>query len=454
MLKVNELVRATGGRLLGGSNNPVLGRVVIDSRNIKRGDVFVAIKGDKFDGHNFIPRALKQGASCIVKERNNKVVINKNISVIEVKDTKIALADIAKLYRSIFNVPLIAITGSCGKTTTKDMLSWILSEDFKILTSEGTKNNHIGVPLTLFRLDASHRMAVLELGTNHFGEIDYLANICQPNIAVITNVGPAHLKYFNSLEGVFKEKISLLDSLHKPRVAVLNADDQFLSRRIRRNINGFFTIGFSMRNKSDFTARVIKRTNSSITFNVNNKFKVRLNNCGYQNIYNALAAIAVARLFGVKYSDIVNRLESFSFPQGRLNFIKFKDIDFIDDTYNANPFSLQLALDALKNLRTPGRKIFVMGDMLELGKQEETLHRQAGEDIAKICDTFVSVGGLARISGLSAKDCGLAKENIYNCISSIQARKLLFERLGIKKGDVVLIKGSRRMKMDEILKCA
>lgn len=454
MFKINELLKATCGRLLCGDSDTAVKGISIDSRTIKPGEAFIALKGSNFDGHNFIAAAIKKGAGAIIAGSSGHPVIRRagKIPLIEVKDTIIALGDIARFKREEFTLPVIAVTGSNGKTTTKEMIAWVLSKRFKVLKNIGTKNNQIGLPLTLSGLNASYDFAVLELGTNHFGEIDYLAKITQPNIAIITNIGPSHLKYFRDLRGVFREKYSLLRHLEVPHIAMLNADDRLLKKYTSKNNNRNTIFGFGIKNKSDFFASAIRILNGRIEFLVNQKYRVTLKASGYFNIYNALVAIAVGRIFSMEYRDIAERLFNFEFPQDRLQHLRLNKIKFINDTYNSNPSSLKQALDVLDELKVKGRKIFVMGDMLELGSLEEFFHRQAGKEIAHICDCLVTVGRRAKLVACQAKESGLSAENIFTCASSVRARDILFTEISVNPDDIVLVKGSRAMKMEEILK--
>ena len=468
MFKVSELLKATKGKLINGPRDIIVKGISIDSRTIKKNEAFVAVKGPNFNGHDFINQAIKKEASCIIKAQSVKRKVQNEITLIEVKDTQKALGDIAHFMRKKFNIPVIAVTGSNGKTTTKEMIAWVLSKKFKVLKNEGTKNNQIGLPLALFNLNYKYDIAVLELGTNHFGEIEYLARLCLPNIGIIANIGPAHLEYLGNLKGVLREKYALIENLEKPRLAILNADDTLLKRQVLKKIKKPFIIGFGIKNQCDFFAASIKscgekleflvnpvRNNNSkskISNGVNRKYKFTLNTPGYYNIYNALAAITVARIFGMEYKDIALRLADFNFPEGRLKVITLNKIRFIDDTYNSNPFSLRQALEALDNFRTKGRKIFVMGDMLELGRQRELFHYQAGNQVAKVCDAFITVGKLSKLAADSAKTFGFDIKNIFTCESCQEARNILFNKLSPKQDDVVLVKGSRLMKMEEVFK--
>ncbi len=450
MFKINELLKATAGDLICGGINASAKGVSIDSRTIKPGEVFIAIKGDNFDGHNFIGRALEKKASCIVAEKIGRKQAAKGAAFIKVADSVKALGDIARFNRGRFNTPVIAVTGSSGKTTLKEMISRVLSCKFKVLKNIGTENNHIGLPMALLNLDKSHDLAVLEIGSNHFGEVGYLAGICLPNIGVITNIGPAHLEHFGNLSGVFKEKYTLVRQLKSPGIAVLNSDDGLLNKQLTIKKGTGLILGLGINNRADFSASGIKSLSGKLEFLVNKKYRFTLKTLGYYNIYNALAAIAVARVFGMSYEEISRRLRAFDFPQGRLKARKLGNIRFIDDTYNSNPLSLKQALEVLANLKVKGRKIFVMGDMLELGKCRELFHRQAGRQAASVCDALITVGGLSRLSAQSARDSGFSARNIFSCEDSRQAREILFSKLSPGKDDVVLVKGSRRMRMEEV----
>jgi UDP-N-acetylmuramoyl-tripeptide--D-alanyl-D-alanine ligase len=478
MFRLGEIVKAVDGQLLSGNPQLRINGVSIDSRSIRREELFITIKGSRFDGHNFIREAIKKGARAVIFShkfplRPKKIIrgLIDNVGFIAVQDTRKALGKLAYFHRHRFNIPVVAITGSNGKTTTKDMLVRVLSSRAKVLKNPGTQNNDIGVPLALLRLDISHDIVVLELGTNHFGEIAYLVNIAQPNFGVITNIGPAHLEYLKNLAGVYKEKISLLKDLKPPKIAILNADEPWLERF--KNGKKAFIITYGIKNKSDFYATEIKLTKrGTLKFFVNpapsylrpmlpnrrgkvdsnRQRKIELNTIGYANIYNALAAIAVCRLLGWDYKSISQRLATYVFPPGRLKAIKLNGIPFIDDTYNANPASLSEALGVLSKFRVDGRKIFVMGDMLELGKRAMEFHRRAGIQIARVCDAFISVGRFSQFAARWACKSGLDKDCVFSCQDSQKAGNLLFKTLKPDRRDLILVKGSRLMKMERVLK--
>lgn len=460
MFTIEELLNATAGRLIskGKAAIPRISGISIDSRTLRKNEAFIAIKGDNFNGHDFIKAAVKKGAGCIICRQRyldnpgNSAWLAKSAScaVIAVADTTRALGDIASFHRRRFNIPVIAITGSNGKTTTKEMLAWILESRFNVLKTAGTKNNHIGLPMTMFGLKAGHQVCVLELGTSDFGEIDYLSKICQPNIGIITNIGPSHLEYFKDLNGVLKEKYALMGNLKAPAAAVVNADDRLLGVKARSAALRPFTVSFGINKPADFSASMIETGQGILGFRVGKKYKFTLHTLGYNNIYNALAAISAARIMGVPYKDISARLSAFQFPKGRLKIIKAKECVFIDDTYNSSPASLRQAALALESFKAKGRKIFVMGDMLELGEMKEACHYQAGVEAARACDKFIAVGKLTRAAAAAARNSGIHGRDIFQCDRSVQARDILRKDLRVNCDDVVLVKGSRAMKMEEV----
>jgi len=452
MFKVSELIKATKGKLLCGNCNAGIKSISIDSRTLKRGDCFIAIKGDNFDGHDFIQQAIKKGAGCIIKDKRPTNYELRTTNCIIVNDTTKALGDIAGFWRNKFDIPVIAVTGSNGKTTTKDMIAHVLSAKFKVLKNEGTKNNHIGLPMALLGLKPAHEMAVLEIGTNHFGEVANLAQVCGPNIGVITNVGPSHLEYLLNLNGVLCEKYSLFTELRSPGIGILNADDYLLRSKLSKRGQRTFNIGLSVNGAADFSASCLSRSKKGVSFLVGDKNKFSLSTPGYYNIHNALAAIAIGRILGLGHKDISRRLANFKFPHGRLNFVTVGGVRFIDDTYNANPASLARALDVLAEFRSDGRRIVVMGDMMELGVDKEKFHLEAGRQITKACDILITVGELSAIAAREASSMGFDADNIFKCVDAPQARRILFDKLSPGPKDIVLVKGSRAMKMEEVLK--
>jgi UDP-N-acetylmuramoyl-tripeptide--D-alanyl-D-alanine ligase len=329
------------------------------------------------------------------------------------------------------------------------MISWVLCKEFKVLKNEGTRNNHIGLPQALLGLGAKHDVAVLELGTNHFGEIGYLASIALPTVAAITNIGPSHLEHLKDLPGVYKEKSSLFGYLQRPAAALLNHDDLFLRGHSSAKACSF---SFAIENPADFRATSIAARGAGTSFIVNGKHKFSINTPGAFNVYNALLAIACARILGLDYPAIARRLASFQFPPSRLNLMDVEKVRFLNDTYNANPLSMAQALESFRRMKVAGRKILVMGDMLELGKEGESFHREAGKAASGVCDCLIFVGELSGHAAEAAREAGFDLSRIFTCENSSQARHILKELLLPCREDLVLVKGSRGMKMEEVLK--
>ena len=449
MFTIEQIIRETGGTAKGGSLNVRVAGVSIDSRTIRRGEAFVAIKGDTFDGNDFIVQAARKGAACIVASGPRPVSVPPAVAFVRVKDGVLALAALARARRRAFDIPVIAVTGSNGKTTTKDMCSWVLGGRLPVLKTEGTRNNHIGVPLTLLELEEAHRACVLELGTNHFGEIRERAATAEPTVGIITTIGPSHLEHFETLGGVMREKSSLLTCLKAPAIAVLNADDPFLARTIIAKKRKPFIISIGINGPADYRARgVTVRGGRTVFFLDGRRFE--LATPGVHNVYNALCAAACARILGLGYGEIVSRLRDFSFPRGRLCLTRVGTTSFIDDSYNSSPASLSQALETLGRLKARGRKILVMGDMLELGRRQEAFHRRAGEEAARSCTAIITVGKLARLALAPFLKERPGADGCFACERAEEAKELLFKRLSLTKDDVVLVKGSRRMKLDKI----
>ncbi|MFZ5799871.1 MAG: UDP-N-acetylmuramoyl-tripeptide--D-alanyl-D-alanine ligase [Candidatus Omnitrophota bacterium] len=445
--RIGDLVKITDGKLLWGSPDIEAKGISLDSRTLCRGELFLALRGNNFDGHNFLGVAIKKGSSALIVSSQQRVPARAPIPVILVKDTLRALGVLARFHRKRFKIPVIAVTGSNGKTTTKDMVAQLLKEKYRVLKNEGTKNNQVGVPMTLLRLNAKHQAAVLELGSNHFGEIDYLGKIVLPDIAVITNIGPSHLKFFKTLSGVAKEKLSLLNSLSKKGAAIINGDDPFLRQRRRR---GLWMITFGIKNQGDFSAGAIVRKGDRTEFLLNRQYKISLNSPSISNVYNALAAVACARWLRISFWEISRALKRFHFPSGRLQIRRSNGIRVIDDTYNANPLSLHYAVEVLKGYDSARRRILVCADMCELGERALDLHQQVGRYIAASrIDLLITVGELGRYIAQGAKAAGFSLSRLRHFISTEDAGHHIAGL--VRRGDTVLIKGSRAMGMEAVV---
>ncbi len=431
MFTITEIIEATKGKLVQG---PLKGRVrgvCIDSRICKKGELFIAIKGEVFDGHDFIDSVIDKGVRVLVVHKPVKIKDPK-ISVIRVKDTIRALGDIARFHRLRFKIPVIALTGSAGKTTTKEMIAAVLSRKYKVLKNEGTQNNHIGVPLTLLKIKAGHRIVVLECGTNQPGDIVWLADVARPGLAVFTNIGESHLEKLKTVSGVLKEKWALTFFMGDRDTVIINADDVFLSQQIhKRNI--FKIITYGMKAIAHW-----KASDKNIVLGRYLNFQV----------YNALAAVCCGVFFKVPRHDIVQALKSFEFLQGRGQIVRLGRGWLINDTYNANPVSMRSALQTLQAIETKLKRIFVAADMLELGKSSRALHQAMGRAIgAAGIDVLITVGHWAGLMGPAARRLN-KKIQVFACTDVESAQKCLAKIF--HNGDVVLIKGSRRMHMEQV----
>ncbi len=448
MFKIEEVLEATGGTLVREGARDSFTGVLTDSRKLAPGCLFVAIKGANFDGHDFVEEAVKQGASGVVVE--HRVSISGSASVVQVDDTLKALGKLAGYHRRRFDVPVIALTGSNGKTTTKEMLFTILSYRYNVLRNEGTENNFIGVPQTLLKMERTHDIAVIELGTNHFGEIAYLSDMVQPNCGIIVNAGPSHLEFFGTVENVRTEKLDLLKRVGQGGYAVVNGDDCGLSDAAMNMCAD--TVTFGLNAGCSYTAGRIKEDGCGMDFTVNDAHIVKLGIIGRHNIYNALAAIAAASLYGVEVPEAAKALESFRLPKLRMELASSDGVDFVFDCYNSNPLSMKAAIETLRDLGPDKRKVLVAGDMLELGDCAPESHREIGRLAARAnVEVLVSVGSFSGYILEGAREEGIGGETLLRFDSPVEAAKALKKIL--RRGDLVLVKGSRGMKMEEIKKC-
>lgn len=455
MFTIKEILESTGGRLIRGSLDKRVSGVAIDSRTIKPDELFVAIRGKRFNGHSFITQAGFRGAGAILFSDINyikpasTVRYLDSIPLIKVEDTVLALGALAHYHRARFNISVIAITGSNGKTTTKEMLRSILAKRFNVLYNPGTQNNQIGVPLAMLSLCRNHTLAVIEIGASQPGEIDRLSWIIMPSIGIITNIGPSHLEFFKDLKGVFKVKSELIKNLPKKGKIVINNDDRFLSGLKDINLK---TITFGFSQTSNFYGQIIRQTEKGILFLINGRHRVRLKVLGRHNVYNALASVAVARNFNITYSEIREALDSFQPLPMRMQILNINNVKIINDCYNSNPASLGCALDFLSEYSNRGKKIVVCGDMMELGPEAEKLHLDIGKRIARDrIDFLVTVGSLSKNIASGAHSEGMSR-NLIRSFNSTSGAAGFLQKF-TKPDDIVLIKGSRAMQMENVIKC-
>ncbi len=452
-----EILEATGGDLLLDDLKHSFSGISIDSRNISVDELFVAIKGDTHDGHSFIGDVIERGVSGLLIDRANthtlpgKESIENGIVCITVNDTIRALGDLAAFNRKHSNASVVAITGSNGKTSTRKMTAGVVSKRFSTLSTSGNLNNLIGLPLTLLNLNLNHRWAVLELGMNSPGEIKRLAEICSPDIGVITNIGPAHLEGLGSLDAIMQAKGELLEEIKPDGTAALNADDPRLLQLADYTSRNVLFFGRSK--NARIRARSVKGTGAGLSFTLvlpEESITVDLKTPAAFMISNALAAAAVGYLLGLTAGEIKDGLEDFKPVKGRMNILKtVKGINIIDDTYNANPDSMKAAINTLRSLKENHMGILIAGDMLELGDHAESMHRNIGRiaavsDIAKLYVT----GQFSQTVASGAMDEDMNPRDIFTGTKE-EILEGIKDRLG--PGDWVLVKGSRGMTMETIV---
>jgi UDP-N-acetylmuramoyl-tripeptide--D-alanyl-D-alanine ligase len=420
----------------------------IDSRTIRAGELFFAVKGERFDGHDFVSAALENGAAAAVVRQDQWHRYSWTTKLLVVDDTLIALQTLATAVRKVWGKPLVGVTGSAGKTTTKEAIAHVLGARFRVLKSEGNFNNHFGLPLMLLKLEPEHEVAVIEMGMSHAGEIRALAKIAHPEIGVVTNVAPVHLEFFDSLAGIARAKYELIESLPANGTAVLNADDEYVSQ-FGRDFKGRVVM-YGTQVTADVRAENIEaRGAEGSTFDVvtsGGRERASLPLVGEHNILNALAGVAAGLALGLKLSETVAALATLAPPDKRGQVVKLGNITVINDCYNSNPKALDAMTDALAAMPAV-RRIVVAGEMLELGPMGEEMHRAAGQRVAaKKIDVLIGVRGLAQAMTESAKQSGASAEFVA---TPEEAGAWLARET--RDGDVVLLKASRGVKLEKAL---
>ncbi len=442
-LNLNEIAAACGGELIG-SGETIINNISTDSRKIEEGSLFVPLVGEKFDGHTFIEDTVKKGAAAFISQKK----VDTNAPYVLVEDTTKALGKIAAYYRGLFDVKVVGITGSVGKTTTKDMVAAVLSVKYNTVKTQGNFNNHIGLPLTVFGIDETTQAAVLEMGMNHFGEISYLTNIAKPDAAVITNVGVSHIEYLGSREGILKAKCEIFEGLKPGGLKLLNGDCDMLTTLRQKEENAKF---YSLNDQScDIYAKDVRFISLEETaFTIvcsGGEIPVRLKATGRHMVSNALAATGIGLYFGLTPDEIARGLESFRSGDKRMDVIKTDRYTLINDTYNANPQSVKAGLDVIAGLE--GRSVAVLGEMLELGENSPAFHREVGEYAAKAgVDVIIGIGNDNVMQLTLGASFGGAKKVFY-----YKTKEEFRENIkkSLKKNDTVLIKASRGSKFEEI----
>jgi UDP-N-acetylmuramoyl-tripeptide--D-alanyl-D-alanine ligase len=433
-----------------GVADTIIQNVCTDSRQAKPGDLFFAIKGERFDGHDFLQEVAAKGAVAIVVEQKRVPTQLPKSAVLVVEDCRITLGKLAAAYRREFDLPVICVCGSNGKTTTKELIASALRQKLKTLWSEASFNNDIGVPLTLLRLEKSHQAAVLEAGTNHPGELAPLVKMIQPKFGVLTNIGREHLEFFGDVDGVASEEGWLAELLPANGKLFVNGDDEWAEKIAQRTCAKIARVGFS--DKNDWFADKVRLDKNGVTFRVvaaKKEFcgEYRINLLGRHQVTNALFAIAVSEELGLGRAETQRGLAECQPSKMRLQFWEANGVRVLDDAYNANADSTVAALETLCNLPLQGRRVAVLGDMEELGAHSESAHAEIGRHAAELkIGQLFAVGKNANIVAKAARDAGLLRvmefENVEAAMKAVKGF--------LKSGDVVLLKASRASRLERI----
>lgn len=452
-LSVKKIVELCNGELYCGNDDIVCSNFIKDTRIIQPGDTFIGIKGENYNGNDFYVEAFNKGANCAIIEKKyfkKEDYFNYDKPIVLIDDSIKMLKILATYVRNISDAYFIGVTGSVGKTSTRDMIYSVLKEEFKTLKTEGNFNNNIGLPLTIMRM-TDEKAAVIEMGMNHLGEISYLSKITRPNISVITNVGTAHIGELGSRENILKAKLEIVSGMNENGILVINNDNDLLHNYYLKNKTNIVTVGID--NKSDFMATNINLYSDYSIFDIqynHENFTIYCPIPGEAFIYNSLIAFAVATLLNVEKEKIIYGIKNFELTKNRMEIIELSNnVKIINGVYNASVDSMKSNIEILKN-QSGNRKIAVLGSMLELGEFSEKLHREVGQFVVfNNIDILISVGDYAKYIALQANKLGMKMENIYVLDNNQDAINLL--KKIILPGDTILFKASNGLKFAEII---
>jgi len=447
---VEFILGACAGKLAAGSPGTSIKRVTTDSRAVQPSDLFVALAGERHDGHEFLPDVIQKGVDAVMVESNKVPTGVPKCAVIAVENTRKALGQLAARYRTDFTLPVVAVGGSNGKTTTKELLASILRQKLATLWSEASFNNDIGVPLTLLRLENKHEAAVMEVGTNHPGELAPLLEMIQPRMGVITNIGREHLEFFNDLAGVAREEGTLAEQLPAGGVLFVNGDSEWTPQIVHRSRARAVRVGVG--DKNDWRASNIRLANQGAVFYVKTSRAdfsgdYRVNLLGRHQVMNALLAMAVGAEMGVSRAEIERGLAECQPPKMRMQFWESHGARIIDDAYNANADSMLAALQTLQDMPCKGRRVAVLGDMAELGAHSEEAHIEVGRRAAEAgVGQLFAIGKMAPVMAKAARDAGLNR--VFEFLDADAAASAV--KSFVKSGDVVLLKASRVARLERV----
>lgn len=446
-LTLRELAAWCGGHVKPEYEEVVVAGMQSDSRLIQPGDLFVAIRGEKADGHQFAQPAMQQGAAAALVSEE----IGCKLPTIRVRDTVEAYGAIAAGYRSLLGVRVIGITGSVGKTTTKEMLACVLEKTFRTAKTAGNHNNNLGLPMTIMDMQEDTQMAVLEMGMNHFGEMSYLSSIAKPDVAIITNIGTMHIEHLGTREGILQAKLEILKGMPEKGFGVFNGDEPLLWNV--RDDGGHKKYYYGIENRAcDVVATNIQELDDGMQFMVTgfgHQFEIFVPVLGHHMVYNALAAAAAALLVGVKPETIQLQLSNFQNTGMRQKVYQHKNMTIIEDCYNAGPESTEAALGVLESIKTEGCRIAVLGDMLELGNRSTAEHYRIGRLVARKADMLLAYGSHSVRTVTGAITGGMSSKNAEHFDTHEALAHML--KMRAKEGDVILFKGSRGMRMEKVL---
>ena len=446
-LNLKEIIEAVNGEILVENNEGAFNKISTDTRKIDKDNLFIALKGANFNGNDYTVQAIEKGASIVIVDEVKfelKDLQNRG-TIIKVKDTKTALGDLARFYRKKLGIKVVGITGSTGKTSTKDLVAAFLSGKYRVFKTQGNFNNEIGLPLMIFELSKDYDIAVLEMGMSNFGEINKLASIALPDVAAITNVGVAHIEYLKTRENILKEKMSIADYFGEKNSLILNCENDMLKLINKNDKYSLEKIGYN--EDYDVYAKNIELTSEYTSFDAitkeNKSYRFTLSMIGEHNVLNALLGIQVATNFGLTFEEMEKGLQNFNATSMRLEFIKKDNFTIINDSYNANPDSMKAALEVLKNYNG-NKKIAVLGTMGELGDYAKEAHTEVGKYAEGKADILLTTGEF--------KNC--YKEGFKENTIIFESKQELMEELVniINKDDIILVKASRSEKFEEIIK--
>ncbi|MBQ9886230.1 MAG: UDP-N-acetylmuramoyl-tripeptide--D-alanyl-D-alanine ligase [Lachnospiraceae bacterium] len=451
-IKVSDIVKCTGGELISGDENTLILNISFDSRVMKGSDIFVPLIGARVDGHRFIDKAIENGAAAVFTSED--IAPFGDVAWIKVDDTLKALQMLGVYCKSRFDIPVVAVTGSVGKTTTREMVAQALSAGYKVFKTSKNFNSDIGLPVTLSEIKSDDEIAVLELGISDFGEMEVLTDMARPDLAIVTNIGYAHIAQFKTRDNTCKEKLSVVKGLSADGLLVLNGDDDMLKKYGREFFDNVIYYGLGSDN--DMQALNIEYFEDKMCFDAVIKgkvVKVELPVIGEHMVMNALAALTAAWYFNVDLEAAAESLKDFAGFKNRQQIYDIDDIRVIDDTYNASPASMKAAISVLENMKTAGRKIAVLADMLELGDDSPRFHKEIGVFAASHkVDKLITVGSMGEKIADGFGEFAAENGSNYE-LASFKANAEAYEYLKrtVSKGDVLLFKGSNGMKLGEII---